>query len=457
MDRKTIENLHHWHKQSDRKPLIIRGARQVGKTWLVKHFAKQLNLTLLELNFEREQKLRELFLDNDPVKILKKLSVFFSKDIDLKQSLLFLDEIQAAPELLGKLRWFAEEMPELPCIATGSLLDFILDEQVVSVPVGRIQYLHLEPMSFEEFLLAIGQNKLVEYLANYELTDKVPQILHDQLWEHFREYVFIGGLPAAVNNWQQNHSFLAVNEIHQNLLTTYRDDFTKYAKRIPHERLEEVFKAIPVSLGQKFKYSSVNKDVRSELIKNALNLLCKAKVCHKVCACSGSGIPLESSSKENIFKVFFLDVGLVSAACGLTLSNQMKFDELHLLNEGGIAEQVTGQLLRTTFPYFIEPKLHYWTREKSGSEAEIDYLIQDNMRIIPIEVKSGSTGTLRSLHTFMQLKNLNIAVRINADYPSITTVNIKNHASVTINYQLLSIPLYLTQQIHRLLGLLPAV
>lgn len=452
MDRKAIKNLDHWYRQSDRKPLIIRGARQVGKTWLVKYFAKQINLDLLELNFERDPKLRSLFNDNDPVKILAQLGIFFNKNIDSKQSLLFLDEIQTAPELLAKLRWFAEEMPELPVIATGSLLDFVLEEHVFSMPVGRVQYLHLEPMSFEEFLLAMGQDKLCAFLATYELTDELPQILHERLWEYLREYVFIGGLPAAVSNWQQNRSFLAVNEIHQNLLATYRDDFSKYAKRIPRERLEEVFKAVPRSLGQKFKYSSINKEIRSELVKNALNLLCKAKVCHKVYACSGNGIPLEAEIKENIFKIIFLDVGLVSAACGLTLSERMKFDELRLLNEGGITEQIVGQLLRTVFPYFIEPQLYYWMREKSGAAAEIDYLIQNNAQIIPIEVKSGSTGTLRSLHAFMQLRKLKTAVRINSDYPSITTINVKDYAGEPINYQLLSIPLYFTEQIQRLVG-----
>jgi len=367
------------------------------------------------------------------------LEVFFNKTIDPKQSLLFLDEIQTVPELLAKLRWFAEEIPELPIIATGSLLDFILEEHEFSMPVGRIQYLHLEPMSFEEFLLAIDEHKLCEFLANYELRDELSQIIHDRLWELLREYVFIGGLPAAVNNWQQNRSFSAVNEIHQNLLATYRDDFAKYAKRIAHARLEEVFNIVPRLLGKKVKYSAINQDVRSESLKNALNLLCKARVCHKVYACSGDGIPLEAGIKENIFKIILLDVGLVSAACGLTLSERMKFNELRLLNDGGIAEQLVGQQLRTIFPYFIEPKLYYWMREKSGAEAEIDYLIQNNMQIIPIEVKSGSTGTLRSLHAFMKLRKLKTAIRINADQPSVTPVSVKDHTGELVNYRLLSI------------------
>lgn len=442
MDRKIIKNLCTWYSSSDRKPLIIRGARQVGKTWVVRYLSKQLNLELLELNFERNPNLISLFKDNEPAKLLIQLETFFNKNIDPKRILLFLDEIQAAPEILTKLRWFAEEMPDLPVITTGSLLDFILSDYELSMPVGRIQYLHLEPMSFEEFLLARGQDKLCDFIVHYKLEDKIAEALHEKLWQMLREYVFIGGLPAAVANWIQNQSFLTVNEIHQNLLATYRDDFAKYAKRLAHERLQEVFQAVPRQLGRKFKYSAINQDVQSSSLKNALDLLCRARLCHKVQACAGDGIPLAASIKAKTFKVILLDVGLATAAMGLTLTERVKFDELQLLNEGGIAEQLVGQLLRVVTPYFLEPKLYYWVRDKLGAEAEVDYLIQHAATIIPIEVKSGSTGTLRSLHAFTRLRGLLKAVRINADYPSITQVN---------NYQLISIPAYLVEQIHRFL------
>lgn len=442
MDRKIVKSLCTWYQNSDRKPLVVRGARQVGKTWVIRYLSQHLKLELLELNFERNPNLISLFKDNDPAKVLLQLEAFFNKNIDLKRVLLFLDEIQAAPEILAKLRWFAEEMPNLPVIATGSLLDFILSEYELSVPVGRIQYLHLEPMSFEEFLLARGQNKLCDFLVNYELKEKIAEALHEKLWQLLREYVFIGGLPAAVTSWVQNQSFLAVNEIHQNLLATYRDDFAKYAKRLSHERLQEVFQAVPRQLGRKFKYSTINQDVQSSSLKNALNLLCQARLCHKVQACAGDGLPLDAGIKAKIFKVILLDVGLATAAMGLTLIERVKFDELQLLNEGGIAEQLVGQLLRTVAPYFIEPKLYYWVRDKAGAEAEVDYLIQHEATVVPIEVKSGSTGTLRSLHAFTRLRGLSKAVRINADYPSIVQVD---------NYQLLSIPAYLVEQIQRFL------
>ncbi len=451
MDRKIIKNLSDWFHQKDRKPVVMRGARQVGKTWIVRALASKLGLTLLELNFERNTKLKTLFKENDPNETLTRLEVFFNKEIKVKETLLFLDEIQAAPELLSKLRWFAEEKPELAIIATGSLLDFALDAHEFSMPVGRISYMYLEPMSFEEFLLAQKQNKLHDFLHSFELKNQIPEMIHDRLWHFLREYIFVGGMPAAVDSWAQHKSFVKINEIHQNILATYRDDFSKYAKKISIERLEDIFRAIPRLLGKKFKYSLVNKDIRFEGLKKALNLLCKARVCHKVISSSANGIPIGASIKENIFKIIFLDVGLVSAAMGLTPTEMNKFNELQLVNEGAIAEQLTGQLLRAMTPYYMDPMLNYWTRDKSGSESEIDYILQHQAKIIPIEVKAGRTGTLRSLHMFMKTKGLETALRFNADYPSITDVKIKDHTGDLIKYKLISLPLYLVEQVYRLL------
>lgn len=449
MYRKINSDLDRWFKQSDRKPLVLRGARQVGKTWIVRDFAKRLNLQLLEINFEREAKAKNLFADNDPHKTVMHLEAFFGCRIIPGETLLFLDEIQAATELLSKLRWFAEELPELAIVATGSLLDFMLHEYESSMPVGRIQYLYLEPMSFEEFLSALGQGALLDFLSTYQLSEKIPDILHERLQEFLREYIFVGGLPAVVNDWVQSKSFLQVSERQQNIITTYKDDFAKYAKQAAHGRLEEVFSGVPKLLGKKFKYSAINKDTQSAMVKNALNLLCKARVCHKIYACAGDGIPLEASIKKNAFKVIMLDVGLVSATMGIT-APIMDLSDLRLTNEGGIAEQLVGQLLRTIFPKFVDPKLYYWMREKVGAEAEIDYLLQHNTQIVPLEVKAGSTGTLRSLHGFMQQKNLRMAVRINADYPSMVLVNVRNSFNQEVSYQLLSLPFYLTEQVYRL-------
>ncbi len=235
-------------------------------------------------------------------------------------------------------------------------------------------------------------------------------------------------------------------------MATYRDDIAKYKGRLATERIEEVMVAVPRQLGEKFVYSKVNPSVQSSTIKQALDLLCKAKICHKVTGCFANGVPLAAEIQERYLKVIFLDVGLCSAALGLSLDQFFLTQEVVLINKGGIAEQVVGQILRTITPPYIEPALYYWHREEKGSAAEVDYVVQHGNSIIPIEVKAGSTGSLKSLHLFMSLKQFPLAVRVNSDIPSKMEINVKDHQGKAINYMLLSIPFYLLGQLHRLLN-----
>ncbi len=440
-----------WIDQHDRKPLVIRGARQVGKTWLVREFAKMVGKVLIEINFEDTPILKTLFDSNEPQDILLQLGVKNRRPIDVPGSILFLDEIQAAPEILAKLRWFAEKMPELPVIAAGSLLEFVLAKHTFSMPVGRIDYLHLEPLSFEEFLLAQDQQTAFDYLQQIDFSREVPLALHKQLLTQFREYLFVGGLPASVSSWIKKRDWSMINRVHQNLLTTYRDDFSKYHGRLDVARLDETLLSIPKMLGEKFIYSHVNSSVQSSSIKNALELLQKARLCHSVRCVNASGVPIAAAVKEKYFKEIMLDVGLCNAMLGVDLNDLLNVNELTLIHSGGLAEQVTGQLLRTIFPFYIQPELFYWTRVDKNANAEIDYVIQHHNKIIPIEVKAGATGSLKSLHYFMGLKKLSLALRINSDVPSETLVSVM-HEGEKIQYKLLSIPLYLIGQIPRLLN-----
>lgn len=439
-----------WINNSDRKPLVIRGARQVGKTWLVHEFAKIAGKTLIEINFEATPNIATLFESNDPHEILLQLSVRNRRPIDTTTSLLFLDEIQAAPEILAKLRWFAEGLPELPVIAAGSLLEFVLSQHSFSMPVGRIDYLHLEPLSFEEFLLAQDEQTAYDYLQQVNFSQKIPLALHGQLLSQFKKYLFVGGLPAAVLNWAEKKDWSTINRLHQNLLTTYRDDFSKYHGRLEVARLDETVLTVSKMLGKKFIYSHVNSLAQSSTIKNALELLHKARICHPVRCVHANGVPIAAEIKKKYFKEIFLDVGLCNTMLGVDLDEMLNTDELTLIHSGGLAEQVAGQLLRTIFPFYISPELFYWAREEKNANAEIDYIIQHRNKIIPIEVKAGSTGSLKSLHYFMGLKKLPLAVRINSDVPSETTLSVK-HESKNIQYKLLSLPLYLIGQIPRLL------
>ncbi|AOW51142.1 TPA: AAA family ATPase [Legionella pneumophila subsp. pneumophila] len=451
MKRTLLKHLENWLISSDRKPLVIRGARQVGKTWLVRHFAEKSGKKLIELNFEKNPSYASLFNPNDPAKILLNLSTISNQKIDPEKCLLFLDEIQASPQLFSKLRWFAEDLPQLSVIAAGSLLEFVLAQHTFSMPVGRISYMHLEPLSFEEFLLANDKQSLYDYLYVYDLKTEVPAAIHENLTSLFKEYILVGGLPAVVSNWIKERSLNQVSQIQNDLLATYRDDFSKYSGRIATERLDEVMSSIPRMLGQKFIFSKVNKTIQSGTIKQILELLEKARISHRVKSCSANGVPLAAEVKEKYFKEIFLDVGLCSTALGLNLNQINSIDEIIMINNGGIAEQIVGQLLRTIDPPYIEPNLYCWHREEVGSSAEIDYVIQYGNKVIPIEVKAGSTGSLKSLHFFMGLKKYPFALRINSDYPNITNVDVKDNLGNPVKYNLISIPFYLVRQIHRLL------
>jgi predicted AAA+ superfamily ATPase len=453
MNRTNMRFVREWLSFGNRKPLVIRGARQVGKTWLVRNLADSTGRQLIEINFEKNPQLTSLFAANEPRQTLLGLSAVFNQSIQPNTSLLFLDEIQAAPELLAKLRWFAEALPELPVIAAGSLLEFVLETHTFSMPVGRISYMHLEPLTFEEFLLANEKQQLHEYINNYHLEMEIPLAIHQQLMDLFKEYIIIGGMPAAVSSWIAERSLSKVSQICHDLLATYRDDFAKYRGRLAIERLDEVMVGIPKQLGQKFMFSHIKPLVSTEATKQALHLMNKARVSHQVVSTAANGIPLAAEINEKYFKEIFLDVGLCSNALGLIFNQIKSVQEIAHINKGGIAEQVVGQILRTINPPYVEPALYYWQRGKKGSSAEIDYVIQHSRYVIPIEVKAGSTGSLKSLHLFMGLKKPALGVRINSDFPSKTRVTVKDYEGKQIDYELLSLPFYLLGQIHRLIKL----
>ncbi len=317
--------------------------------------------------------------------------------------------------------------------------------------VGSIQYMQLEPLSFEEFLQASDRQLLLDYLSSFQWEMQIPSAIHEQFTTLFKEYVAIGGMPAVVSKWIEKRSLNEVDQIHHDLLATYRDDFAKYSGRIAIERLDEVMMAVPRHLGEKFVYSKVNPSIQSGSVKHSLDLLCKARVCHRVHGCAANGLPLAAEIQDKYLKVIFLDIGLCTTALGFPLKQLQVTDELIFINKGALAEQAVGQILRTIESAYVEPALYYWHRSGKGAEAEIDYVLQHRNQVIPLEVKAGSTGSLKSLHLFMGLKQFPRAVRINSDFPSQTEVQVKDHADNLIQYRLLSIPFYLLGQLHRLL------
>lgn len=449
MKRDRTSFLIDWVNSTDRKPLIIRGARQVGKTWIIRDLAGSQNKRLIELNFEKRPDLVSLFSSNDPKEILINIAAFTGLEVNPAKTILFLDEIQEAPQLLGKLRWFAEDMHELPVVAAGSLLDFMLAKHEFNMPVGRISYLYLEPLSFEEFLDAARQSGLRDYLKNYNWNINIPNSIHSQLIKLIKEYLVIGGMPAAVSSWISRSAPEAVEQIHFDLLTTYRDDFAKYHGRLSVDRLEDIMSSIPRQLGYKFVYRNANSEVSTAPLKQALDLLCKARICNRIEATSANGLPLGAEVNEKFSKIIMLDCGLCSTSLGLSLHQLTSISEISMINAGGMAEQLVGQILRTVTPAYIPPSLYYWQRGKG--EAEVDYIIQHEHQAIPLEVKAGTTGALKSLHQFMSEKKKKVAIRVNSDIPSIFPVQVKDSYNNLIEYRLLSIPFYLLGQLHRLI------
>lgn len=450
MQRYLLEHMKSWLNSSTRKAMVLRGARQVGKTWLVRALAKETGRQLIELNFERQRHLAIHFESNDPQTILLNLQSALNQFINPETAILFLDEIQAAPELLEKLRWFYELMPQLAVIATGSLLEFVLEKHSFSMPVGRINYFFVEPMGFEEFLLAKNEIYMLEAIKNFSFQNSFNEALHNKANQLVKEFMMVGGMPESVSTWVETGSLELLSAAHNNLIHTYQDDFAKYAGKLSTHYLEDVFRAIPVMLGKKFVYTKVNSDAKQASIKQAMNLLSKSRLCHPVQSVYANGIPLGADLNPKLFKLILIDVGLASTLLGLGLHQFQAIDDILLINQGALAEQVTGQLIRLLAPYYVEPELYYWSRESKSSSAEVDYIIQDNQRLIPIEVKAGSEGKMRSLHQFIHEKPWKTAVRFYSGQATRSKIKVKTTQGDLIHYELISLPLYLISRFYHL-------
>ena len=455
LNRNEIKYLKEWAAQSPLKPVVIRGARQVGKSTLVREFARSAQLSLVTVNFERNPEFREAFVFRDPTRILSTLTLLTGQPVTAGTSLLFLDEIQAAPEALAALRYFHEEMPELHVVAAGSLLELALADTRFSMPVGRVEYLHLGPMDFEDFLAAMGHPELAAHLREFSLSDlnegTIPRPVHRKYLDLLRQYWVVGGLPEAVSVYVQSGDFMRVSRVQQSVVATYRDDFDKYSHGTMKGRIQMVFDKLPGMVGRKFKYVQVSRDHRAAELAEALRHLCMARVACKVHHTSANGVPLAAEVDERRFKCLYMDVGLMCAALHLNILDLGK-EDLTLVNGGAIAEQFIGQHLLYSGPRYETPVLHYWTREARNAAAEVDYLMTTGRHVVPVEIKAGTTGSLRSLHQFLKEKNRGFALRFNADVPSLLRDSKGMPNGGGIDYDLLSLPLYMVGQARRLAG-----
>jgi uncharacterized protein len=423
---------------------VLRGARQVGKTWLVRDFAQRADRELVELNFERDPRHARVFAASEPTQVLAELSLLLGRDIPVERSLLFLDEIQVAGEVLGKLRWFAEELPQLPVIAAGSLLEFALAEHTFSMPVGRIGFMHLEPMGFEEYLRAHGETRLLAALAAWRPGAELSPTAHTRALAWFHRYAMVGGMPAVVAADVAGEPARTCRELQRDLVATFRADFAKYTGRMDRVVLDHVLEACTRSLGRKFVYAQAADGVKQHQAKRALELLAAARLCHLVRYSAATGLPLGGDASDKFRKIILLDIGLFHALADTPAGEQFpSWNDLSPPVRGQLAEQLVGQaLLLAGDPTGDGPRLFYWQRE-GGRPGEIDFLIQAGGRIVPVELKAGVSGAMKSLHQFMFDKKLDFVVRIDENPPSLAAIEVTTTQGDPARYRLLSLPIYL--------------
>ena len=437
MKRKILHCLQLWAKEASRKPLILRGARQVGKSFVVDQLGTQF-ARYVKINFELEPHFIQCFESLEPQEIINRISLLQKQPIVAGQTLLFLDEIQVCPQAIQALRYFKEKMADLHVIAAGSLLEFALRESTISMPVGRVEYLYMQPCSFAEFLDNAGYAHVNQALENTDLAHPLPQVIHEQLLKLFKEYMVVGGMPEAMASYLQNRDLYRVQRIQNSILQTYRDDFAKYANRVQHKYLQVVYDQAATMLGQQISFSKMNADFRSRDLKEAMTMLEYAGVVKRIYATAASGLPLSATVNEKKFKLHFLDVGLAQRKSGLDAALLFSQDIMQL-NQGALAEQVVAEELLAYQDPFVAGELFFWARDAKNASAEVDFIVNLGGKIIPIEVKSGSLGHLKSLHRLLAERDLPLGVRI-------------CNAPLSCQDKIVTVPFYLINQVQRLIS-----
>jgi uncharacterized protein len=415
MIRTLLSTLKNWKSTKNRKVLLLRGARQVGKTYIVRELAKDFD-HYLEVNFEKNADVKHFFDQNlDPDRICTNLSAYYGIPVIDGKTLLFFDEIQSCLKAIQSLRFFYESKPGLHVIAAGSLLEFAL-EDITSWGVGRIRSLYMYPMSFDEFLLANNEDALIELKRNASESNPLNPAFHDKLKDYLKKFLIIGGMPEAVQTFINNRTDIhAVQNVLADITISYNDDFAKYKSRIPVLRLREVMESVVKQSGGKYIYSKAGQLSSPAQAKEAIALLEMAGLVYKVYHTSGEGIPLGAGANYKKFKALLHDIGIFQQLSGLRLSELLIANNIDLLNKGNIAETFAGLELIKYSDVHEKKQLFYWHREKRGSSAEVDYVIEMNGKPVPVEVKSGSTGKMQSMHRFLDEKKAPWGIRFSLE------------------------------------------
>lgn len=398
--RRIIDHfLAQWKANKQRKPLLLRGARQVGKTYSVRELGHTYT-SFVEINLEERVDAHVIFDGNlEPEKVIRGLSLIAGQQIIPGKTLLFIDEIQMAPKAITALRYLYEKMPKLDVIAAGSLLDFAIEK--VGIPVGRVESLYMHPLSFIEYLAVLGHDMIVDEIVTHGLEQQMNRAVHEKILRLLGEYLAIGGMPRAVQEWAEYKNALNCANVHRDLLDAYRQDFGKYARKLQIKYVELLFDQVPQQMSRKFKYSVVEGDYRKRELAPALDLLVTSGVAHKIFFSAGQGVPLGAQIDVGDYKTTFLDVGLAQSSLGLDLANWFLHPLPEFVNKGSLVEAFVGQELLAYSQPYSKNSLYYWHKEMRAEQAEIDYLIQLKGEVIPIEVKAGLGRTVRSMQYFL--------------------------------------------------------
>ncbi|MBU1063442.1 AAA family ATPase [bacterium] len=412
--RKIDRELLEWIKESRRKPLLLRGARQVGKSTAVRNLAGHFEY-FLEINFEEQRRVHSLFMgDLSPRELCDNLAVMYNIPVIAGKTLLFLDEIQACIPAISSLRFFYEKLPDLHVIAAVSLLEFALGE-LPSFGVGRVRTLFMYPFSFNEFLNASGEKLLLSAKQNATLEKPLQEALHRKLLKYLKQFLVLGGMPEAISKYVQGMNLRDCQRVLDDLIISLKADFTKYKKRVPALRLSEVLDSVVHQMGSKFIYSNVTTEANHKQIKEAIELLIMAGLVIPVTHSSSNGIPLGAECDHKKRKMLIYDTGIFQRLLGLPISEILFEDNFSAVNKGKIAELYVGLELLKSASCYERPDLYYWQREALNSNAELDYVIQYQGEIIPIEVKSGSKGSMQSLYIFLKEKKRPYGIRFSLE------------------------------------------
>jgi len=445
--RHIDKQLLDWKEASRRKPLLIRGARQVGKSTAVRELGKSF-MYFIEINLEKQPSLREFFPENiDVKKTCEKLSGALATPIIPGETLLFIDEIQTSKEAIMSLRYFKEDFPELHVIAAGSLLEFALDE-IPSFAVGRIRSLYMYPFSFDEFLMAQGLYITVDFKKKASRDEPLPQTVHNDLVDQLRSFYLVGGMPAAVTEWIETRSYLEVSHVHREIIDTYQDDFAKYKKRVSPVILRQTLRSVALQVGNKFICSQAIPETKSTVIKEALHLLSLAGLVHAVVHTAANGLPLGAEENTSFTKYIFFDLGVMQTMLDIPAAEILSANKVDLVNKGGASEMFAGLEMLKYSDCYTKAELHYWQRLEKKSQAEIDYILSHNGMVLPVEVKASTQGGMQSLWIFLRDHKLHSAVRTSLEnfghfyYYDKEAENVERHVDI--------IPLYALSNIREL-------